>query len=49
MSDGTKLTWLFAGAILIIAGRLWMKRHRAARLADELLEQVLSEKDGFRR
>ena len=49
MSDGIKLTWLFAGALLILAGRLWMKRHRAARLADELLEEVLQEKDGFRR
>jgi len=49
MGDGTKVTWLIAGTILILAGHLWMKRHRAARLADDLLAQVLLEKDGFRR
>jgi hypothetical protein len=49
MSESSKATLIVAAAILVLAGRIWLKRRRAGRLADELLEEVLEEKDGFRR
>ncbi len=36
-------------AVLYLLGYRWLRRRRLARQADKLLEEVLKEKDGFRR
>jgi hypothetical protein len=40
---------LTAGAVAALLGRLWYRRRVAAKLADELLHEVLKGKDSFRR
>jgi hypothetical protein len=47
--DGWMVVALAAAAVLYLVGARWLQRRRAAREADRLLEEVLREKDGFRR
>lgn len=37
------------GFVLVLAFRAWLRRRRAARLADQLLNDVVKAKDAFRR
>ena len=37
------------GFVLVLAIRVWLRRRRAARLADQLLNDVVKAKDAFRR
>ncbi len=37
------------GFVLVLAIRSWLRRRRAARLADQLLNDVVKAKDAFRR
>lgn len=50
MTDGHILPILVGlGIMLALAVRYWFRRRRAARLADQLLDDVLKGKDAFRR
>lgn len=40
---------LLGAALVVVAARWWIRRRRLARMADQLLEEVLRHKDGFRR
>jgi hypothetical protein len=37
------------GIMLALAFRYWFRRHQAAKLADQLLDDVVKGKDAFRR
>jgi len=50
MTDGNILPALAGiGIMLALAVRYWFRRRRAARLADQLLDDVVKAKDAFRR
>jgi len=50
MKDGNILPVLVGiGITLALAIRYWFRRRRAARLADQLLDDVVKGKDAFRR
>lgn len=46
---GLALVIVVTGAIVIALGRRWYRRRLAAKLADQVLEDVLKDKDAFRR
>ncbi len=43
------LVIVVTGALVIVLGRRWYRRRLAAKLADQMLEDVLKDKDMFRR
>lgn len=50
MTDGNILPVLVGiGILLALAARYWFRRRQAARLADQLLDDVVKAKDAFRR
>jgi len=50
MTDGNILPVLVGlGIMLALAIRYWLRRRRAAKLADQLLTDVVNAKDAFRR
>jgi len=50
MTDGNILPVLVGlGIMLTLALRYWFRRRQAARLADQLLDDVVKAKDAFRR
>lgn len=50
MKDGNILPiFIGIGIMLALAIRYWFRRRRAARLADQLLDDVVKAKDAFRR
>lgn len=46
MTDGMKLIAIVAGITLAVLGRAWYRHRQAGEAADNLLRQVLQEKDG---
>ncbi len=50
MSDGVLIVLAVLGSgVLFVVGRLWYRRRVAAKLADDLLRDVVKGKDAFRR
>ncbi len=50
MSDGVLIVLaVLGGGVLFVVGRQWYRRRMAAKLADDLLRDVVKGKDAFRR
>ncbi len=50
MSDGVLIVLaVLGGGVLYVFGRQWYRRRMAAKLADDLLRDVVKGKDAFRR